>query len=209
MAADEREHGGGGEAEKTGPRNGRAASEEGSDRILLYSALAITLTCAAIWWWDATRHPEPGAGPEPGGAAAEPCAGRGSRCAAEDLPPIPWKDHAPRRPEETVDAYEFAGRRPEAIAAAACFCGCGAEGHRHAGDCFVSRRAEDGQVLEWNRHGLECGHCIDVANYTRELDEAGLPAARITGAVDERWAGRGRRTPTGGPDRRETKGAVR
>jgi len=60
----------------------------------------------------------------------------------------------PRSPDVVRAAYEFAALHPEVLKYVPCFCGCEQSGHQHNESCFVSRRAADGRILEWDDHGL-------------------------------------------------------
>jgi len=116
------------------------------------------------------------------------------------LPPLPFQAYAPPRPAEVVRAaYVFAAEHPEILSYVPCFCGCERGGHKGNDDCFVSRRAENGDVVEWEPHGLDCAVCIDVATYAKTLHESGASLTDIREAVEKRWAGaaaQGTHTPT-------------
>lgn len=117
-----------------------------------------------------------------------------------NLPPLPFQAYAPPRPPEVVRAaYVFAAEHPEILGYVPCFCGCERGGHKGNDDCFVARRAPNGDVTEWEPHGLDCAVCIDVATYAQQLHSSGASLADIRNAVEKRWAGasaHGTHTPT-------------
>ncbi len=51
-------------------------------------------------------------------------------------------------------AYKFAAEHPEVLGYAPCYCGCERSGHRGNDDCFVAARAANGDVTEWEPHGM-------------------------------------------------------
>ena len=72
----------------------------------------------------------------------------------EKLPPLPFSPVPAARPPDVVNAaYKFAAEHPEVLAYAPCYCGCERSGHRGNDDCFVTRRAANGDVTEWEPHG--------------------------------------------------------
>ena len=40
-------------------------------------------------------------------------------------------------------------------------------------DCFVQARGANGDVIEWDEHGMECAVCIDVATRSRQMYASG------------------------------------
>jgi len=72
-----------------------------------------------------------------------------------NLPPLPFGLATPVRPvSEVAEAYTFAAEHPEILGYLPCYCGCERQGHRGNDDCFVTRRAPNGDVLEWEPHGM-------------------------------------------------------
>src|SRR5262245_61980847 len=72
-----------------------------------------------------------------------------------NLPPLPFGLATPVRPvSEVAEAYTFAAEHPEVLGYLPCYCGCERQGHRGNDDCFVTRRAPNGDVLEWEPHGM-------------------------------------------------------
>jgi hypothetical protein len=51
-------------------------------------------------------------------------------------------------------SYRFAAEHPEVLAYVPCYCGCERSGHRGNDDCFVAARAANGDVAEWEPHGM-------------------------------------------------------
>lgn len=105
------------------------------------------------------------------------------------LPPIPFRGYNPPRPHEVVTAaYEFAAEHPEILSYVPCYCGCERAGHQGNHDCFVKARAENGDVTEWDEHGVECTVCIDVANRSRQLHASGASVRDIRTAIEKEFA---------------------
>src|SRR5690242_12026345 len=85
-------------------------------------------------------------------------------------PPIPFQGYTPPRPPEVVTAaFEFAAEHPEIASYVPCFCGCQMMGHHGNEQCFVHSRAPNGDVTEWEEHGVDCAICIDVATRSRQM----------------------------------------
>jgi len=105
------------------------------------------------------------------------------------LPPLPFQAYAPPRPMETVRAvYQFAAEHPEVLSYVPCFCGCERGGHRGNDDCFVKARNAQGDVTEWEPHGLDCAVCIDVANEAMQMTRSGASVRDIRAAIEKKWA---------------------
>jgi hypothetical protein len=68
-------------------------------------------------------------------------------------PPLP-NAGKPAKPIEQVRAmYAFAARHPEVMQYAPCYCGCEAQGHESARDCFVKGRDANGRP-QWDGMGF-------------------------------------------------------
>ena len=105
-----------------------------------------------------------------------------------NLPPIPFAAYAPPRPAEVVTAaFHFAAEHPEITSYVPCFCGCQQGGHKGNHDCFVKSRAANGDVTEWEPHGVECAVCIDVATRSRQLLNSGASPADIRAAIEKEF----------------------
>lgn len=103
-------------------------------------------------------------------------------------PPIPFRGYAPPRPPEVVTAaFQFAAEHPEITSYVPCFCGCQQAGHKGNHDCFVRSRAANGDVLEWEEHGVECAVCIDVATRSRQLLASGASVNDIRAAIEREF----------------------
>lgn len=71
------------------------------------------------------------------------------------LPALPFQGFPPARPADVAAAvYRFAAEHPEVLGYVPCYCGCERSGHRGNDDCFVSARAANGDVLDWEPHGM-------------------------------------------------------
>jgi Protein of unknown function with PCYCGC motif len=119
----------------------------------------------------------------------------------KNLPPLPVQAYAPPRPADVVRAaYLFAAEHPEVLSYVPCFCGCERSGHKGNHDCFVMARDANGDVTEWDPHGLECTVCIDVATQARQMFTSGADVVSIRAAVEQKWgAFQGGHTPTPHP----------
>jgi len=105
-----------------------------------------------------------------------------------NLPPIPFRGYAPPRPPDVVTAaFMFAAEHPEITSYVPCFCGCQQGGHKGNHDCFVRSRAANGDVLEWEEHGVECAVCIDVATRSRQLLASGASVQDIRAAIEREF----------------------
>jgi hypothetical protein len=118
-----------------------------------------------------------------------------------NLPPLPVQAYAPPRPPDVVRAaYVFAAEHPEILSYVPCFCGCERGGHKGNDDCFVAARDANGDVTEWEPHGLDCAVCIDVATQARQMFTSGASVRDIRSAVEKKWSGfHGGHTPTPEP----------
>jgi len=105
-----------------------------------------------------------------------------------NLPPIPFRGYAPPRPPDVVTAaFMFAAEHPEVTSYVPCFCGCQQGGHKGNHDCFVRSRAANGDVIEWEEHGVECAVCIDVATRSRQLLASGASVQEIRSAIEREF----------------------
>ena len=117
-------------------------------------------------------------------------------------PPLPVVGFAPVRPMDVVRAtYDFAAQHPEILKYVPCYCGCGEQGHKANESCFVARRDQKGNVLEWDTHGFGCTICVDVARESMQLYNSGADVVAIRAAIERRWApgNAAGRTPTPAP----------
>src|SRR4051812_42413003 len=106
-----------------------------------------------------------------------------------NLPPLPFQAYAPPRPMETVKAvYQFAAEHPEVLSYVPCFCGCERGGHRGNDDCFVKSRNAQGDVTEWEPHGLDCAVCLDVANEAMQMTRSGASVSAIRAVIEKKYA---------------------
>lgn len=139
------------------------------------------------------------AGPEETGqSTAPPVTAKFGPHKQENLPPVPFGTSIPARPVEAVRAaYLFAAEHPEVLSYVPCYCGCETSGHRGNDDCFVKSRADNGDVLEWDPHGVVCGVCIDVARDAMQMYASGASVRDIRAANERKWAGQfPTKTPT-------------
>jgi Protein of unknown function with PCYCGC motif len=112
----------------------------------------------------------------------------------ENLPPLPSQAFPPPRSLDVVRAaYRFAAEHPEILSYVPCFCGCERGGHRGNEDCFVKARNTQGDVTQWDEHGLDCAVCLDVANEAMQMYRSGASVRDIRSAIDKKWS-----SPTSG-----------
>jgi len=118
-----------------------------------------------------------------------------------NLPPLHFPGYAPTRPPEVIKAvYQFAAEHPEILSYVPCYCGCEHSGHRGNEDCFVKARSADGDVVEWEDHGMECAVCIDVAQRSMQMYTSGASVRDIRAAIEKEWNPRSpTHTPTPAP----------
>lgn len=93
-----------------------------------------------------------------------------------------------RSPEVVKAAYRFAAEHPEVMSYVPCFCGCEHMGHRGNEDCFVKARDINGDVVQWEDHGMECAVCLDVATRSQQLYTSGASVTDIRAAIEKEFA---------------------
>jgi hypothetical protein len=109
----------------------------------------------------------------------------------KNLPALQFPAYPMGRPPEVVRAaYQFAAEHPEILSYVPCFCGCERSGHRGNEDCFVRARDVNGDVIEWEPHGMECNVCLDVAQKSMQMHASGASVVDIRAAIEKEWAGR-------------------
>ena len=82
---------------------------------------------------------------------------------------------------EQREIYEWA-KSPEGKALleqVPCYCGCKYEGHRHSRDCFWK---DDGT---FDKHGITCSVCFDIARKAKGMHEEGKGVCEIVKAIDD------------------------
>ena len=140
--------------------SGGRLPEEGRRSFTALLTVAIIVIAAVVGVYVATRpaqtEPAPAqaaAPPQPPPDAVPPMAKYGPH-KQDRLPPLPF-DPTPARPMDVVRAsYTFAAEHPEILGYVPCYCGCERSGHRGNDDCFVSARDANGDVTEWEPHGM-------------------------------------------------------
>ena len=60
-----------------------------------------------------------------------------------------------------------------------CYCGCKYEGHKHTRHCYWR---DDGS---FDKHGITCSVCFDIAKKTKEMHEQGIDICTIRKGVDK------------------------
>jgi hypothetical protein len=117
------------------------------------------------------------------------------------LPPLHLPNIDPRllpRPPEVIQTtYRFAAEHPEVLSYIPCYCGCDTSGHRSSEDCFVKSRSKNGDVTEWNDHGIACAMCIAVAERAKQMCDKGAPLSDVRADIERRYGNiTGSRTAT-------------
>ena len=82
---------------------------------------------------------------------------------------------------EMRQMYEWA-KTPEGAALleqVPCYCGCKFEGHKHTRHCFWR---DDGT---FDKHGITCSVCFDIAKKTKQMNEQGIDICTIRKEIDE------------------------
>ena len=107
----------------------------------------------------------------------------------ENLPVLHFPGYPTARPPEVVKAaYKFAAEHPEILSYVPCFCGCEHMGHRGNEDCFVKARDVNGDVVQWEEHGMECAVCLDVATRSLQMHTSGASVTDIRAAIEKEFA---------------------
>ena len=96
-------------------------------------------------------------------------------------------------------AYQFAAEHPEILSYVPCFCGCERSGHQGNENCFVKARGANGDVTQWEPHGMECNVCLDVATQAMQMHASGASVRDIRAAVEQKWASQSAQSHTHTP----------
>jgi hypothetical protein len=175
----------------------------GPSPLVLVVVLVAIVGVGLLAFWRPQGEPDgaaatPGAGAPSGQPVASAAAVEKAAAVAKlgprdqaSFPPIPFQpgSQPPRSPQIVTAAYEFAAEHPEILSYVPCFCGCERSGHQGNHDCFVKQRAENGDVIAWDEHGVECLVCIDVANRSRQMHASGASVRDIRAAIDKEFGG--------------------
>ena len=158
---------------------------------LLAAGIVLVLAIAGLLAYTRSSQPAPAAEvaqAAPPAVVDPPAAAKLGPRPQATLPPLPFQAYAPPRPMETVKAvYRFAAEHPEVLSYVPCFCGCERGGHKGNDDCFVKARNAQGDVTEWEPHGLDCAVCIDVANEAMQMTRSGASVRDIRAAIEAKW----------------------
>ena len=96
-------------------------------------------------------------------------------------------DYVQSAKPKTQEAYQFAVANPEMAKQLPCYCGCRSRGHESLYACYVSHADETG-VVEFDKHALYCGICVDTAQDAIRLMKEGKTAPEIKAYVDETYS---------------------
>ena len=186
----------------SGPSGAPPPEPARSSAPLLAAGIIAVIAIGGLVAYSRSGSPEPAAQVAQAVTAPQiidppPAAKLGPRPQAS-LPPLPFQEFPPPRPMETVKAvYKFAAEHPEVLSYVPCFCGCERGGHKGNDDCFVKTRNTQGDVTEWEPHGLDCAVCIDVANEAMQMHRSGASLTSIRAAIEKKWTRPGAgHTPT-------------
>lgn len=171
--------------------------------IAIVGGVALVAVLGAFLAWPSGSSPAAGAEAPAAQQAATPAASpdatpqQVSNAAAKaalgphaqaSYPPIPFQAYQPPRPADVVEAaYRWAAEHPEIASYVPCYCGCERAGHEGNTDCFVKSRAANGDVTEWEPHGLDCAVCIDVAIRSKQMYSAGASVRDIRAAIEKEF----------------------
>jgi hypothetical protein len=161
------------------------APKRSSAKIAVAALAVVAVAAVGFTYWRSTQaEPEQTtaaqAAPLPANLKAHP---------QEHLPPLQFPAYPTTRSREVISAaYRFAAEHPEVLSYIPCFCGCERSGHRGNEDCFVRARDVNGDVIEWEDHGMECAVCLDVATRAQQMYSAGKPLAEIRASIEHDWA---------------------
>ena len=176
-----------------------------SSTSLLAAGLAVIVAIVSVFAYTRSGRDadaiEPAAHAAPGADATQAVPAQPLKAHKQaNLPPLPFQAYAPPRPPDVVRAaYVFAAEHPEILSYVPCFCGCERAGHKGNEDCFVARRNDAGDVVEWEPHGLDCAVCLDVARDAQQMFSSGASVRDIRSAIEKKWASaaaHGTHTPT-------------
>ena len=203
---------------KHGPQSPVPGPQASKPNYLLVGIIAVVVAGGGFWLWNSRSGEVPNDATASAADAAKPPVVPAANVVSEEnqksadaiaalgphkqanLPPIPFAGYAPPRPAEVVTAaYYFAAEHPEILSYVPCFCGCERSGHKGNHDCFVKSRAANGDVIEWDEHGVECAVCIDVATKSRQMHSSGASARDIRAAIEKQYEGAPAHTPTAHP----------
>ena len=156
-------------------------------------AIGIVLVLAIVGLFAYTRPAQPKPDPQAADAAPAvivdpPVTAKLGPHPQAVLPPLPFQAYAPPRPMDTVrEVYRFAAEHPEVLSYVPCFCGCERGVHKGNDYCFVKTRNAQGDVTEWEPHGLDCAVCIDVANEAMQMTRSGASVTDIRSVIEKKW----------------------
>jgi hypothetical protein len=160
--------------------------------------VAVIAVAGVVYWQSGRANPSTAAAaqpiPAPVGLKAHP---------QEHFPPLQFPAYQmSKTPEEVTAVYKFAAEHPEVLSYIPCYCGCEHQGHHGNEDCFVRERDINGDVIQWEDHGMECAVCLDVGLRAKKMFETGASVADIRAAVEKDWNPRSpTHTPTPEPPR--------
>ena len=106
----------------------------------------------------------------------------------ENLPPLNFPGYpTTRRRRSSRRRTSSPAEHPEVLSYVPCFCGCEHMGHRGNEDCFVKARDVNGDVIQWEDHGMECAVCLDVATRSLQMYTSGASVSDIRAAIEKEF----------------------
>ena len=102
------------------------------------------------------------------------------------LVPILYPENDPIPVNITGDlrvAYAFAKTEKgnELLEQIPCYCGCKNIEHKHTRDCFWNNNGE------WDKHGVRCRICVEIAMNTKLMHEDGKNVCEIREKIDSHY----------------------
>jgi hypothetical protein len=175
------------------PPSAPDAPKRSSVRLALAGFVVLGISVAGFAYWRSSQAESQAAAPQlaqlPANLKPHP---------QEHLPTLEFPGYPMAgSPEAVTAAYRFAAEHPEVLSYLPCYCGCERSGHRGNEDCFVQARDVNGDVIQWNDHGMECAVCLEVATKAMQMHGAGSSVSDIRAAIEREWSPRASsHTPT-------------
>lgn len=175
------------------PPSAPVAPTRSSAKLVLAGLVVLGISVAGFSYWRSSQAESQAAEPQlaevPANLKPHPQA---------NLPPLEFPAYPmPASPEAVTAAYRFAAEHPEILSYMPCYCGCERSGHRGNEDCFVKARDINGDVIQWDEHGMDCAVCLEVATQAMKLHNAGSSVSDIRTAIEREWSPRAStHTPT-------------
>lgn len=137
-----------------GSAGSSGSSGSSASKVVVLAVAAIAIV-GAIYLLGGKSTPPVAQAPAAQPIAAVPESAAQGPHLQQNLPPLPFSPEPPARSPEVVRAaYKFAAEHSEVLSYVPCYCGCENMGHRGNEDCFVTQRDANGDVTQWEPHGM-------------------------------------------------------